>query len=208
MDRIEAYKKIKHDSLNNKELGDSGNSIVAMLDSLIRSEELLKRLYDYFDHGYHLGYLLIQSQRIEALMVNIITQAENLRDLKSHNEGRKENLEKASLGNLIGYMEVHIESATSFEELRKFKDFRNKIVHKINEDFSVSFHEIENSIKEEYSPDSIFKMQHFLSEILKEINSEIFRMKLGVSEAEKIISLWDKNFQEKIGVSGFEFKIK
>lgn len=208
MDRIEAYKKIKHDSLSNKELGDSGNSIVAMLDILIRSEELLKRLYDYFDDGYHLGYLLIQSQRIEVLMVNIITQAENLRDLKSHNEGRKESLEKASLGNLIRYMEVHIESTTIFEELRKFKDFRNKIVHKINEDFSLSLHEIENSIKEEYSPDSIFKMQHFLSEILKEINSEIFRMKLGVSEAEKIISLWDKNFQEKIGVSGFEFKIR
>lgn len=70
-----------------------------------------------------------------------------------------------------------MESDILFSELKKFKDFRNKIIHKINEDFSISLQEVESSIFKEYHPEAIIRLQSMIFMIYRVLDSGNFVFK-------------------------------
>lgn len=75
-------------------LADEMKLRMDLVDSAIRGQELLLRLNQYEDNGYYFGYLLIQSQRIEAGIKPLLLILEQY---KSKKEKRAVKLSKDEL---------------------------------------------------------------------------------------------------------------
>lgn len=152
---------------------------IGMIDPFIRSHEIVLRLNEYQDNGYYFGYLLIQSQRIEATLKPVILQLERYKAKKESREVRilEDDLD-IPLGSLINKLEQYIESNVLFSELKNFKNFRNKIIHKIDKDPSIPLSEIENSILKECHPESINRLQSLVFRIYLFLDPSIFNFKV------------------------------
>lgn len=164
---------------------------IDLVDSFIRSHEIVIRVEEYYRNQYYFGYLLIQSQRIESTMKPLIFMLERYKaKQESRNEALSETDLEIPLGPLIKKLKLYISSDVLFFELKKFKDFRNKIIHKIDKDLSISLPEIENSILIEYPFDSINRLQGMLIRIYKILDSSTFNIK-AIIDFEKEFGLQD-----------------
>lgn len=167
-----------------------------LVNSFIRSHEIVLRVDEYNENGYYFGYLLIQSQRIEATIKPLILILERY---KAKKESRKEALTEIDLeiplGALIKKLKDYISSDFLFSELMKFKNFRNKIIHKIDKDLSMSLAEIENSIFREYPFDSITRLQGTLLRVYKVLDPTTFNIKAIV------------DFEKEYGLENIDVKI-
>lgn len=168
---------------------------INMVNTFIRSHELILRLNDYKENGYYFGYLLIQSQRIEETIRTILTQLENYRAKKESRSVIQINMD-IPMGALIDKLKHYIESDLLFFELSEFKKLRDKIVHKLNKDFSVSLLKIENLIHQEYHPEKINHLQALLLSTTISLDPKTFG------------NIAQKNIMKEYGLENIDIKIK
>lgn len=173
-------KSLKEEWQNDKSLNEEEVKLrIGMVNPFIRGHEILLRLNEYEDGGFYFGYLLIQSQRIESSIKSLLVALYRYKaKTESKNEILLESKLDIPLGAFITELKKYILSEVLFGELEKFKDFRNKIVHKINDDLSLNLSEIENSIFLEYHPDSIAQLQTLIFKVFKVLDSKTFGFKV------------------------------
>lgn len=207
MVNIEGLRETIRELTENKDLPEDGKkTLIALAHSIIRSEEIVNRFSDYYQNGYHFGYFLIQSQRIENSVKAVIEAAERLK--ASMEERVVENVDlNIPLGPLIGTMKKYIESKDVSDSLEEFNTFRKNIIHKLYEDFSQSLDEIEASIAKNFPPEKINSLQTSLLEIGLQINMKITE-KMDDSMIAKQVAIKLKNqLRDDVGLAGIEFKL-
>lgn len=178
---------------------------VQMLDSLIRSNELIYRSQAYFDAKFYLGYFLIQGQRTEKFVADIINSAERLR-AKKLEIPEKPLKTDVPLGALITLLKEYISGDDVFTPLSNFKDYRNNLVHKLTKDFSKSLDEIESSISTDYHPWKINDLHSILIKIHTEINIGLLAC-TDVATAKETRKKWEKAISENLGQVSARFQV-
>lgn len=182
---VNNLKSLKERFRNDTEMtGEQVITAVHMADSFIRSYEILLRLNEYEKEKFYFGYLLIQAQRIEQTLKGIILGLNKNKVNKGTAVLISEDDLNIPLGALVTELGKYIRSDFIFTELGKFKDFRNKIIHRINDDYSVTLYELENSILEEYDINKINNLQALLLKIydIPEISPSVKALKDIIKE--------------------------
>ncbi|HSE34516.1 MAG TPA: hypothetical protein VLB83_00180 [Candidatus Paceibacterota bacterium] len=207
MVNIEGLRKIIKELSENKDLpADGKEALITLAHNIIRSEEIVNRFSDYFKNGYHFGYFLIQSQRIENTVKMVIEAAERLKASTEERDIQEVNL-NIPLGPLIGVMEKYIESEDVLKSLNEFNKFRKKIIHRLYEDFSQDLDSIETSVAEAFPPEKINTLQTSLLEIGAQINLKIAERMDDSMVAKRVANQLGNQLQNEIGISGIEFKL-
>jgi len=162
-DTISFYHTLLKEVESSNDSSDENKKVMTtFINTLIRSEELVHRGNEYLENGYFIGYLLIESQRIELTIASVLESAERLKASKDKRSLRNINTNK-TLGQLINHMENYVSGEDVFTPLEEFRDFRNQITHKLHQDFSKNLNEIEFSIHENYPLKRINDLQGILS---------------------------------------------
>ena len=199
-------KTIKELSENNNLPEDGKKALVSLANNLIRSEELVLRFSEYFDNGYHFGYFLIQSQRIESTIKSVIEAAERLKATVEKRVVQEINL-NIPLGPLIDIMGKNIKEDETFKQLKEFNGFRKQMTHKLYEDFSQDLGDIELSIAKNYPPEKINNLQISLLEIATQINLKIAEQMDDSMVAKQVATQLGKTLQNEIGLSDLKFEL-
>lgn len=179
MQILKNLRRLKNEFQNDPNLkSPAKEESLKLADQFIRSHEILQRLDEYEKGGFNFGYLLIQSQRIERTIKSALINLARYKAKKeiSHKLLTEDNL-NIPLGLLIKKLGEYIKSDTIFIELDTFKKFRDKIIHKIDTDLSVSLSEIESSVLEKYPFDAVTKIQAQLIKISYVLDPETFGFK-------------------------------
>ena len=207
MVNIDGLKKLIKELTENKDLPvDSKKAFIALANNLIRSEEIVNRFSDYFENGYHFGYFLIQSQRIENTVKMVIEAAERLKASVEKRDVQEIEL-NIPLGSLIGGMEKYIESESVFKSLRDFNKFRRQVIHRLYEDFSQSLDDIEGSIAKTFPPEKINILQISLLEIGLQINLKIAEGMDDSMVAKQVVNQLGNQLRNEIGLYDLKFEL-
>jgi len=163
---IKNLRTLKEEFKNDPKITKEQSEIaIRLADSIIRSHEILLRLNEYEEEKFYFGYLLIQAQRIEKTIKSVILILNKKRTEDGTSVLLSEDDLNKPLGVLINNLEKYIKSDFLFKELRNFKEFRDKMIHRINDDYSISLYDMENSIPFEYSINTINRLQALLLKI-------------------------------------------
>lgn len=207
MANIEGLRNIAQGLTGNKDLPvENKEALIALANNLLRSEEIVIRLSDYFKNGYNFGYFLIQSQRIENTVKMVIEAAEQL---KASTEGRDvcKNDLNIPLGPLIQKMEKYIKSEDVLNPLKNFNRFRRQIIHKLYEDLSQSLDDIGASVAETFPPDKVNLLQISLLEIGSQINLQLAERLDDSMIAKQVAKQLGDQLRNKVGISNLDFKL-
>lgn len=207
MINIDGLKKVRKELSENKDLPTEGReTLIALANNLIRGEEIVNRFSDYFKNGYHFGYFLIQSQRIENTVKTVIETAERLKATTEERDIQEINL-NIPLGPLIEIMEKYIKSESLSKSLRDFNKFRRQVIHRLYEDFSQSLDEIEISIAETFPPEKINKLQASLLKIVSQINFKIVENMDDSMMAKQVANQLENTLRDEIGSFDLKFEL-
>lgn len=208
MDQIKKYREILIETKNNTALPIvEKETLVRLLNTLIRSNELIYRSNDYLEKGYNLGYFLIESQRVERMVSDVINSAEKLR---AKTLGIAEQIININvpLGFLINNLLINYVSGNDvFTSLNDFKDYRNQLVHKLTADFSKPLSEIEASISIDYPQQRISELQVMLVEIHTQINLKLVDQIDNAMVAKEMGEKLGKILKQKIGTTNVQFQV-
>lgn len=207
MDEIERFRQLRKEIQENSDLPNEKDVIVQLLNTLVRGNELVYRFDEYYRAGYHLGYFLIQSQRIENTVAGAIDSAETLRARKSMIEKNDLRLNTKPLGALIDLLQKYIEGDSVFVPLREFNRYRITIVHRLSEDFSRSLTEIEQSVARDYPPEKINEIQNILIEVTARIGQKVFDLMEDELIAKKAGNKLGNDLLELVALPDLEFTI-
>lgn len=207
MVNIAGLRKIIKELSENDDLPqDDKETLITLANSFIRSEEIVNRFSDYFENGYHFGYFLIQSQRIENTTKMIIEAAERFKASVEKRDVQEIDL-NIPLGCLIRAMEKYIKSQSVVVSLRDFNKFRKQIIHRLYEDFSQSLEDIETSVEKTFPPDKINLLQTTLLEIGSQINLKIAEEMDDSMVTKQVAAQLGSMLKNEIGLSGVEFEL-
>ncbi|MBP6945998.1 MAG: hypothetical protein KBC74_02175 [Candidatus Pacebacteria bacterium] len=179
---------------------------VQLLNTLIRSNELVYRYDEYYKAGYHLGYFLIQSQRIEKTVAGVIDSAEKLRARTLKVDEREIDL-NIPLGVLINRLKNYIEGDSVFVPLIEFNEYRKVAIHRLSEDFSRSLVEIEMSIAEDYPPEKVNGLQNILIEVTARIGQKILDLMENTMAAKSIGTQLGERLLKEVALPDLEVTI-
>lgn len=207
MVNIEGLRKIIKELSENNDLPKEGReALVSLANNLIRSEELVSRFSEYFENGYHFGYFLIQSQRIENTVRSVIEAAERLKATTEKRAIQEINL-NIPLGPIVDIMGKYIKGDEIFKQLKEFNEFRRQVIHRLYEDFSQDLGDIEISIAKNYPPEKINNLQTSLLEVGVQINLKIAEQMDDSMVAKQLATQLEKTLRKEIGLSDLQFEL-
>jgi hypothetical protein len=165
---ISRLERLKIEILNDESYTeDQKNFGVSTVNLFLRGHELNSREEEYYQNGYYFGYLLIASQRIEnslKVLIKCVYQ-------KFGTDYLDEDLNKP-LGVLIRVLFEKIECNDLEKELVKFKEIRDKVVHRLYQDLEQSLASIEADIKSSAPLSKITNLQGILIILSAELNPQ------------------------------------
>ncbi|HRH55774.1 MAG TPA: hypothetical protein PK609_02830 [Candidatus Paceibacterota bacterium] len=203
--QLEGLRKLLKETESNTDLPEEKEVIIQLLNTIIRSNELILRSEEYLSSGFNLGYFLIQSQRIEKTVSGIIDSGEKLRAMSSKTKPKDINL-NIPLGQLTKLLSKYIEGDAVFVPLKEFNDYRKVTIHRLSDDFTRPLSEIEASIAADYPFVKINNLQSILMEAQRRIsvrtlefmpegeNARTTGTKLA-AEMERVLNLNDLNIK-------------